>query len=162
MRLPFASTPKDETNEGISASIDDPDTMLTMIVLLLACPRAAQSWRMQLFSNAREQPYPGSALFPTCVVLTTPAATTSPQVVKPFSAAPDTLRIAVGLNALDSVDNRSSDAATGEQRCLAILRPEFSVASLASLSVLPVSNPRSAPRFYHFLCHAGQNFRRNR
>ena len=35
--LPFTSTPKDETNEGTSASIEDPDAMSTMIVLLLAC-----------------------------------------------------------------------------------------------------------------------------
>ena len=35
--IPFLSTPKDETNEGTSISIKDPDTMLTMIVLLLAC-----------------------------------------------------------------------------------------------------------------------------
>jgi hypothetical protein len=43
-------------------------------------------------------------------------------VVKPFSAAPHTSRIVVGLNALDSVDTRSSNATTGEQRCLAILK----------------------------------------
>jgi hypothetical protein len=35
--LPFTSTPKNEANEGMSASIDDPDTMLTTIVLLLVC-----------------------------------------------------------------------------------------------------------------------------
>ena len=35
--IPFSSAPKDETNEGTSISIKDPDTMLTMIVLLLAC-----------------------------------------------------------------------------------------------------------------------------
>jgi hypothetical protein len=35
--LPFTSTPKDETNERTSTSIEDPDTMLTMTVLLLAC-----------------------------------------------------------------------------------------------------------------------------
>jgi hypothetical protein len=35
--LPFTSAPKDETNERTSTSIEDPDTMLTMTVLLLAC-----------------------------------------------------------------------------------------------------------------------------
>ena len=35
--MPFTSAPKDETNEGTSACIDDPDTIPTMIVLLLAC-----------------------------------------------------------------------------------------------------------------------------
>lgn len=35
--LPFTSLPKDETNERTSTSIEDPDTMLTLIVLLLAC-----------------------------------------------------------------------------------------------------------------------------
>ena len=35
--IPFRSAPKDETNEGTSISIKDPDTMLSMIVLLLAC-----------------------------------------------------------------------------------------------------------------------------
>jgi hypothetical protein len=35
--IPFRSTPKDETNERTSTSIEDPDTMLTMTVLLLAC-----------------------------------------------------------------------------------------------------------------------------
>ncbi len=35
--VPFRSAPKDETNEGISISIRDPDTMLTMFVLLVAC-----------------------------------------------------------------------------------------------------------------------------
>jgi len=35
--IPFPSAPEDETNEGTSISIKDPDTMLTMIVLLLAC-----------------------------------------------------------------------------------------------------------------------------
>jgi hypothetical protein len=35
--IPFPSTPEDETNEGASISIRDPDTTLTMIVLLLAC-----------------------------------------------------------------------------------------------------------------------------
>jgi len=35
--IPVASAPKDETNEETSTSIKDPDTMLTTIVLLLAC-----------------------------------------------------------------------------------------------------------------------------
>ncbi len=35
--IPFRSAPDDETNERTSISIKDPDTMLTMIVLLLAC-----------------------------------------------------------------------------------------------------------------------------
>ena len=35
--IPFRSAPKTETNEQTSISIKDPDTMLTMIVLLLAC-----------------------------------------------------------------------------------------------------------------------------
>ena len=35
--IPFRSAPRDETNEQTSISIKDPDTMLTMIVLLLAC-----------------------------------------------------------------------------------------------------------------------------
>lgn len=35
--MPLMSTPKDETNERTSRSISDPDTMLTMTVLLLAC-----------------------------------------------------------------------------------------------------------------------------
>ena len=35
--IPFQSATEDETNEGTSISIKDPDTMLTMIVLLLAC-----------------------------------------------------------------------------------------------------------------------------
>jgi hypothetical protein len=35
--IPFRSAPKDETNEGTSISIRDPDTMLTMFVLLVAC-----------------------------------------------------------------------------------------------------------------------------
>jgi hypothetical protein len=35
--IPFRSAPEDETHEGTSISIKDPDTMLTMIVLLLAC-----------------------------------------------------------------------------------------------------------------------------
>jgi hypothetical protein len=33
----FTSPPKNETNEGTSMFIRDPDAMLTMIVLLLAC-----------------------------------------------------------------------------------------------------------------------------
>ena len=35
--IPFRSAPEDETNEQTSISIKDPDTILTMIVLLLAC-----------------------------------------------------------------------------------------------------------------------------
>ena len=35
--MPFTSAQKDETNERTSTSIADPDTMLTMTVLLLAC-----------------------------------------------------------------------------------------------------------------------------
>ena len=35
--IPFRSALEDETNEGISASINDPDRMLSMIVLVLAC-----------------------------------------------------------------------------------------------------------------------------
>jgi len=35
--IPFPSAPRDKTNEQTSISIKDPDTMLTMIVLLLAC-----------------------------------------------------------------------------------------------------------------------------
>ena len=34
---PFRSAPKDETNEQTSISIKDPDTTLSMTVLLLAC-----------------------------------------------------------------------------------------------------------------------------
>ena len=34
---PFSSVPKDETTDGTSISIKDPDTTLSMIVLLLAC-----------------------------------------------------------------------------------------------------------------------------
>jgi len=33
----FVSAPMNETNEGTRISIRDPDTMLTMIALLLAC-----------------------------------------------------------------------------------------------------------------------------
>jgi len=33
----FSALAKAETNEGISMSIKDPDTMLSMTVLLLAC-----------------------------------------------------------------------------------------------------------------------------
>jgi hypothetical protein len=33
----FRSAPDDETNEGTSMSIKDPDTMLSMTVLLIAC-----------------------------------------------------------------------------------------------------------------------------
>jgi hypothetical protein len=35
--MPFTFPQTDETNEGTSMSIKDPDTMLTMIVLLLTC-----------------------------------------------------------------------------------------------------------------------------
>ena len=31
------SAPRDETDDGATISVKDPDTMLTMIVLLLAC-----------------------------------------------------------------------------------------------------------------------------
>jgi hypothetical protein len=36
-QMPFPSAPKDEPNEGTSISIREPETMLIMIVLLLAC-----------------------------------------------------------------------------------------------------------------------------
>jgi hypothetical protein len=35
--MPFTSSSKDQTNEGTNMSVKDPDTMLTLIVLLLAC-----------------------------------------------------------------------------------------------------------------------------
>ena len=35
--IPFRSAPDDETNEGTNTSLKDPDTMVTIIVLLLAC-----------------------------------------------------------------------------------------------------------------------------
>jgi hypothetical protein len=35
--MPFRSALEDETNEGISTSINDPDRMLSIIVLVLAC-----------------------------------------------------------------------------------------------------------------------------
>ena len=35
--IPLGSTPEDETNERTGISMRDPDTTLTMIVLLLAC-----------------------------------------------------------------------------------------------------------------------------
>jgi len=35
--MPFRSALKDETDEGISTSIKDPDRMLSIIVLVLAC-----------------------------------------------------------------------------------------------------------------------------
>ena len=35
--IPFRSAPKDETTDGTNISIKDPDTMLSMTVLLLAC-----------------------------------------------------------------------------------------------------------------------------
>ena len=34
---PLTSTPKDETTDGTSMFIKDPDTMLSMTVLLIAC-----------------------------------------------------------------------------------------------------------------------------
>ena len=34
---PFSSAPKDETTDGTSMFIKDPDTMLSMTVLLIAC-----------------------------------------------------------------------------------------------------------------------------
>ena len=35
--IPFPSTLEDETDEAISTSIKDPDRMLSIIVLVLAC-----------------------------------------------------------------------------------------------------------------------------
>ena len=35
--IPFRSALEDEPNEGTSTSIEDPDTMLSIIVLVLAC-----------------------------------------------------------------------------------------------------------------------------
>jgi len=35
--IPFRSAPEDDTNEGTSTSIKDPDGMLSIIVLVLAC-----------------------------------------------------------------------------------------------------------------------------
>ena len=35
--IPFRSALEDETNEGTSTSINDPDRMLSIIVLVLAC-----------------------------------------------------------------------------------------------------------------------------
>lgn len=35
--IPLRSASKNETNEGTSASINDPDRMLSIIVLVLAC-----------------------------------------------------------------------------------------------------------------------------
>jgi hypothetical protein len=35
--IPFRSAPEDETDEGTSTSINDPDRMLSIIVLILAC-----------------------------------------------------------------------------------------------------------------------------
>jgi hypothetical protein len=35
--IPFRSAPKNETNEQTSISIKDPDTILSMTVLLIAC-----------------------------------------------------------------------------------------------------------------------------
>ena len=39
-QIAFPSAPKNETNERTSISTRDPDTLLTMIVLLLCLPRA--------------------------------------------------------------------------------------------------------------------------
>ena len=38
--IPFRYAPEDETNEGTSTSINDPDRMLSIIVLVLCLPRA--------------------------------------------------------------------------------------------------------------------------
>ncbi len=35
--IPFRSALEDETNEGTNTSINDPDRMLSIIVLVLAC-----------------------------------------------------------------------------------------------------------------------------
>lgn len=35
--ISFRSAPEDETNEGTSTSVKDPDRMLSIIVLVLAC-----------------------------------------------------------------------------------------------------------------------------
>jgi len=35
--IPFRSALQDETNEGMSTSVNDPDRMLSIIVLVLAC-----------------------------------------------------------------------------------------------------------------------------
>ena len=35
--IPFRYAPEDETNEGTSTSINDPDRMLSIIVLVLTC-----------------------------------------------------------------------------------------------------------------------------
>jgi hypothetical protein len=35
--IPFRSAPEDDTNEGISTSIKDADTTLSIIVLVLTC-----------------------------------------------------------------------------------------------------------------------------
>jgi hypothetical protein len=35
--IPFRFAPEDETDEGINTSINDPDRMLSIIVLVLAC-----------------------------------------------------------------------------------------------------------------------------
>jgi hypothetical protein len=35
--IPFRSAPKNETNEGTSTAIENPDRMLSVIVLILAC-----------------------------------------------------------------------------------------------------------------------------
>ena len=38
--IPFRSAPEDDTNEGTSTSIKDPDGMLSIIVLVTCLPRA--------------------------------------------------------------------------------------------------------------------------
>jgi hypothetical protein len=35
--IPFRSSPKSETNDGTDISLKDPDTVLSMTMLLLAC-----------------------------------------------------------------------------------------------------------------------------
>jgi hypothetical protein len=35
--IPFRSAPEDETSEGTSTSVKDPDRMLSIVVLVLAC-----------------------------------------------------------------------------------------------------------------------------
>jgi hypothetical protein len=37
LEIPFRSAPEDETNDGTSTSIKDPDRMLSIIMLVLAC-----------------------------------------------------------------------------------------------------------------------------
>ena len=55
MQIPSVRTEGAETNEGTSISIKDPDTILSMIVLLHQPASRSQSWRTYLSSNAREQ-----------------------------------------------------------------------------------------------------------